>query len=110
VQTSTPPSYSNANGSDEDDENKTLPTSSVGRETEDEMRQRLLRELEAEHAVLDAELAHEIAEIPEDERQAILEAPEFSSFLDEASKIVQRALSDNYDYIRDYRIEGDGLQ
>lgn len=110
IQTSTPPAYLSAQNAEDDEDSRPQPSASVGRETEDEMRQRLLRELEAEHAALDAELAQEIADIPEEERQSILGAPEFSSFLDEASKIVQRALTDNYDYIRDYTIAGDGLK
>ena len=31
-------------------------------------------------------------------------APEFLDFVEQSSKIVQRALNDNYDYIRDYSI------
>lgn len=38
----------------------------------------------------------------------IFAAPEFSSFLEGSSRIVQRALSDGYDYIKDYTIGLDG--
>jgi len=44
------------------------------------------------------------AELSEDQRQAIYAAPDFSAFIEESTKIVQRALSDGYDYIRDYTI------
>ncbi len=44
------------------------------------------------------------AELTEEERASILAAPEFLEFVEQSSKIVQRALNDGYDYIRDYRI------
>lgn len=43
-------------------------------------------------------------EISEEERASILVAPEFLNFVEQSSKIVQRALNDNYDYTRDYRV------
>lgn len=43
-------------------------------------------------------------ELTEDERASILAAPEFLDFVEQSSKIVQRALNDGYDYIRDYTI------
>jgi dynein intermediate chain len=45
--------------------------------------------------------------LTEEERASIFTAPEFISFLEQSSKIVQRALSDGYDYIRDYTIGAD---
>lgn len=45
------------------------------------------------------------AELTEEERASILVAPEFLDFVEQSSKIVQRALNDNYDYIRDYTID-----
>jgi dynein intermediate chain len=45
-----------------------------------------------------------VIELSEDQRQAIYAAPDFSAFIEESTKIVQRALSDGYDYIRDYTI------
>jgi dynein intermediate chain len=44
------------------------------------------------------------AELTEEERASILAAPEFLDFVEQSSKIVQRALNDGYDYIRDYTI------
>ena len=43
-------------------------------------------------------------ELSEEERSSILAAPEFLEFVEQSSKIVQRALNDVYDYIRDYTI------
>jgi len=45
-----------------------------------------------------------ISELSEEERSSILAAPEFLDFVEQSSKIVQRALNDGYDYIRDYTI------
>lgn len=53
-------------------------------------------------------MADHITELSEDQRQAIYAAPDFSSFIEESTKIVQRALSDNYDYIKDYTIGIEG--
>jgi dynein intermediate chain len=111
-------------------------TGSSGRETEAEMRRRILEEIERERQALEAELRemkekeHKLAgelcdtcpprrseardreltraELSADQRQAIFAAPDFSSFIEESSRIVQRALSDGYDYIKDYTIGLDG--
>lgn len=40
----------------------------------------------------------------EEERAMIFSAPEFIDFVEQSSKILQRALSDGYDYIRDYTV------
>lgn len=80
------------------------------------------KELEEESVKLDLEIEQEIRgkvysylfhnvadfictpELSEDERAGILTAPEFLDFVEQSSKIVQRALNDGYDYIRDYTI------
>lgn len=43
-------------------------------------------------------------DLTEEERSSLLSAPEFLEFVEMSSKIVQRALNDNYDYIRDYTV------
>jgi dynein intermediate chain len=45
-----------------------------------------------------------LLELSEEERASVLTAPEFLDFVEQSSKIVQRALNDGYDYIRDYTI------
>lgn len=40
----------------------------------------------------------------EEEKMSIFSAPEFLDFVEQSTKIIQRALNDNYDYIRDYTI------
>ncbi|KZV67028.1 WD40 repeat-like protein [Peniophora sp. CONT] len=60
--------------------------------------------LEAESIALDAEIAAAIRELSDDERAHIVSAPEFLDFVEQSSKIVQRALNDGYDYITDYTL------
>lgn len=48
-----------------------------------------------------------MTELSEEERASILAAPEFLEFVEQSSKIVQRALNDGYDYIRDYTINAE---
>ena len=43
-------------------------------------------------------------ELTEEERASVFIAPEFLDFVEQSSKIVQRALNDGYDYIRDYTV------
>jgi len=79
------------------------------------------KELEEESIQLDKEIEHEIrgrdpslsfvdvhssllVELSEEERTSIITAPEFLDFVEQSSKIVQRALNDGYDYIRDYTV------
>ncbi|KAF9048239.1 WD40 repeat-like protein [Hymenopellis radicata] len=98
---------------------KSVQTMEVETETspgvDDDLRQRLLkerdaenealeRELEAESVKLDEEIEQEIREIPPEELAGILAAPELLEFVDRTTKIFHRALNDRYDYIRDYRV------
>lgn len=94
-----------------------LETNTDMKNIEEEIRQRIMREkeveaekvardkeFEEESVKLDQEIEQEIRELTEDERASIFQAPEFLDFVEQSSKIVQRALNDNYDYIRDYSI------
>ncbi|ELU43646.1 cytoplasmic dynein intermediate chain [Rhizoctonia solani AG-1 IA] len=92
--------------------------------TEEELRLKIRQEEEAEwerqraekeHELeeerkLEKEIEDEIRELTEEERASIYIAPEFLEFVEQSTKIVQRALNDGYDYIRDYTIgtEADG--
>lgn len=64
----------------------------------------LERELEEESSKLDEEIEQEIRDIPPEELAGILAAPELLEFVDRTTKIFHRALNDDYDYIRDYRV------
>ena len=44
------------------------------------------------------------AEMTEEEKINIFSAPEFLDFVEQSTKIIERALNDNYDYVRDYTI------
>jgi dynein intermediate chain len=87
----------------------------AGRETEDEMRARIVAELDEERRVLEKELKElkdktdnlQLQHLPDEQRQAIFGAADFTTFIEGSSRIVQRALSDGYDYIKDYTIGGD---
>lgn len=133
IQTSSTSMSTSTSDLESDDENSAGPSrrrirdGGNGRETEDDMRKRILEELEVERKALEQELrelkekAEDVKverksildevrdntdgiELSEDQRQAIYAAPDFSAFIEESTKIVQRALSDGYDYIRDYTI------
>ncbi|TFK51665.1 WD40 repeat-like protein [Heliocybe sulcata] len=84
---------------------------------EEEIRERILREkereleerareeeLEEESSKLDKEIEQEIRELTEEEKLSVFTSPEFLDFVEQSSKIVERALNDNYDYIRDYTV------
>jgi dynein intermediate chain, cytosolic len=47
------------------------------------------------------------AEMTEEEKASIFTVPEFLDFVEHSTKIIQRALNDNYDYVRDYTIGTD---
>ncbi|KAK8853374.1 hypothetical protein IAR55_004078 [Kwoniella newhampshirensis] len=122
MSTSTSDIDSDASGSDGETDGvtrrrkKRMDGGGSGRETEDEMRKRILQELEEERKALETELKElkekgdelRVADLSEEQRQAIFSAPDFSAFIEESSRIVQRALSDGYDYIKDYTIGIDG--
>lgn len=87
-----------------------------GRETEDELRARIVAELDEERRSLERELKElkektdslQLQVLPDDQRQAIFAAPDFNAFIEGSARIVQRALSDGYDYIKDYTIGVEG--
>ncbi|KZT55832.1 WD40 repeat-like protein [Calocera cornea HHB12733] len=103
--------------------NKEIQTADLDSEdeqpSEEEIRTRIHREQEAERVAakeremeeesirMEQELEEEIRDLTEDERQGILQDPNFIDFVDQSSKIVQRALQDRYDYTRDYRISSE---
>lgn len=88
----------------------------AGKETADDMRARITAELEDERRKLDREIEEEKAHAAREIEQlrlggldapalsSVLASPPFLDFLSSSSKIVQRALSDSYDYLRDYTV------
>ena len=45
-----------------------------------------------------------LSELNEEERVSLFAATDFQDFMDRSSKIIERALNDEYDYIRDYTL------
>lgn len=95
-----------------EDESSTPPNA------EEELRERISREreeaerlrdeqIEAESIQLEREIEQEIRELDEDEKYNIFSAPEFQDFIEQSTKIVQRALNYSYDYTRDYTLGTD---
>ncbi|GAA5895472.1 dynein intermediate chain [Sporobolomyces salmoneus] len=103
----------------ENDEGDDTTSGGAGRETSDELRARIISELEQERLQLDREIAEEkrLAQLAYDETlkkglsrpelETIFASPGFSEFLEDSTKVVQRALSESYDYLRDYTIVDD---
>ncbi|KLO17967.1 WD40 repeat-like protein [Schizopora paradoxa] len=73
------------------------------KESEEERQAREQEEAE-EHAALEKQLEKEIRELNEEERVSLFAANDFQDFMDRSSKIIERALNDDYDYIRDYTL------
>ncbi|KAM0786424.1 hypothetical protein ACM66B_001888 [Microbotryomycetes sp. NB124-2] len=91
----------------------------VGSESAEQLRARILAELEEERKQLDAEIAEERRKtqellererargLPEAELTSVLASTPFLDFVSQSTKVVQRALADSYDYLRDYSIVAD---
>lgn len=83
--------------------------------TEAEIRARILKEIEMQKEIDRLEAAQRVKDeerrrdeaLPSKDLDNILSSAEFQSFLDNSSKFVERALNDDYDYLRDYTI-GEG--
>ncbi|KAI9307248.1 WD40-repeat-containing domain protein [Cunninghamella echinulata] len=83
--------------------------------SEEEIRQQILDEIELKEKQKQAQLeeerkraeqekADEYQDLTEDERKLILAAPEFLDFVDNSSKVVERALNEKYDFMKDYTL------
>lgn len=56
---------------------------------------------------LEQEIEEELRELSSEELNAIFGTTDFTDFVEQSSKIVERALTDSYDYLKDYRILDD---
>ncbi|CAO3609534.1 unnamed protein product [Cunninghamella blakesleeana] len=83
--------------------------------SEEEIRQQIMEEIELKEKQRQAQLeeerkraeqekADEHQDLTEDERKLILAAPEFLDFVDNSSKVVERALNEKYDFMKDYTL------
>jgi dynein intermediate chain len=96
-----------------------LPTHEHPSAIEAEIRAKVAQEQEAERLrkdeeafkrqeeELEREIEEGLRELTGEELNAIFGASEFASFVEKSSKIVERALTDNYDYLKDYTIPDD---
>lgn len=99
--------------SDADEEEKLSAKTPIA--TEAEIRARILKEIEVQKEIDRLEAQEQAREaqrrrdeaLPAKELDGIFQSAEFQVFLDTSSKFVERALNDDYDYLRDYTI-GDG--
>ena len=46
----------------------------------------------------------QLKDISEDDRKKIISSNEFIEFVDFSTKVIERALNENYDYMKDYSI------
>ncbi|KAK0541359.1 hypothetical protein OC835_000220 [Tilletia horrida] len=67
-------------------------------------------ELEArkEEERLEKEIEEELRQLTAEELRSIYGATEFTDFVEHSSKIVERALADSYDFLKDYTVAGLG--
>lgn len=83
--------------------------------TEDEIREQIKQELaqeeqlrqellEAERQAAEETAPQEIPELTEDERKAIVQSTDFVEFIEHSSKFVERAMSEKYDFMKDYTL------
>ncbi|KAG0261721.1 hypothetical protein BG011_000748 [Mortierella polycephala] len=83
--------------------------------SEEEIRQQIKEEfakeeqlrleiMEAERLENEATVPQEFPELTDEERKGILQSAEFVEFMDHSSKILERAMSEKYDFMKDYTL------
>ncbi|KAI9022707.1 WD40-repeat-containing domain protein [Phycomyces nitens] len=83
--------------------------------SEEEIRRQIVEEFEQEEKQRQAaieeekkraeqEKSEEFRDLTEEERKMILSTPEFLDFVDTSSKVVERALNEKYDFMKDYTL------
>jgi dynein intermediate chain len=88
-----------------------------GRERDDEIRQKIRKEIEEElqAAELDAnaasttqaaQLRYPLRSLDNDELKAVTSSDEFLDFVERSSKVIERALDEDYDVLADYELGG----
>ncbi|KAF9927491.1 hypothetical protein BGZ65_006742 [Modicella reniformis] len=68
---------------------------------EEQLRQEIL---EAERQASTASVPEEIPELTDEERRALLQSTELAEFIEYSPKIVERAMSEKYDFMKDYTL------
>ncbi|KAF9153175.1 hypothetical protein BG015_003923 [Linnemannia schmuckeri] len=83
--------------------------------TEEELREQIKEEfakeeqlrlelLEAERLENEAVVPQEAPELTDEERKSIVQSAEFVEFIDHSSKILERAMTEKYDFMKDYTL------
>lgn len=105
--------------SDEEEERDGMASSKITASAEEAIRNKILKEQEIERLrqeeesirlqeqQLEKEIEEEMRELSAEELSAIFGASEFTEFVEHSSKIVERALTDSYDYMKDYTLLDD---
>jgi dynein intermediate chain, cytosolic len=104
------------NVGDSDEEGNDAKVASISQAAEQAIRNKVLQEQEQERLKreeealklqeeqLEREIEQGLRELSAEELEAIYGATEFVNFVEQSSKIVERALTDNYDYLKDYTL------
>lgn len=89
------------------------------REKDEEIRESLRKEIEAElqatneegdeeDALKSAQLRYPLRTLTSDELNAVTSSDDFLDFVDKSSKVIERALDEEYDVLADYALGGAG--
>ncbi|QKX54045.1 uncharacterized protein TRUGW13939_01128 [Talaromyces rugulosus] len=85
------------------------------RERDDEIRERLRKEIEEEiqesqqlsgNAAQSAQVRYPLRTLNDDELNAVTSSDDFLDFVDKSSKVIERALDEEYDILADYELGG----
>ncbi|OJI97774.1 hypothetical protein ASPVEDRAFT_184892 [Aspergillus versicolor CBS 583.65] len=92
------------------------PSSKKQRERDDEIRQKLRKEIEEElqateesaqnDASADASLRYPLRKLDDDELKAVTSSEDFLDFVERSAKVIERALDEEYDVLADYELGG----
>ncbi|BCS21341.1 putative dynein intermediate chain [Aspergillus puulaauensis] len=92
------------------------PSSKKQREHDDEIRQKLRKEIEEElqateesaqnDASGDASLRYPLRKLDDDELKAVTSSEDFLDFVERSAKVIERALDEEYDVLADYELGG----
>ncbi|KAH8701075.1 putative dynein intermediate chain [Talaromyces proteolyticus] len=86
-----------------------------GRERDDEIRERLRREIEEEiqasqqvngDAAASTQVRYPLRTLNDDELNAVTSSGDFLDFVEKSSKVIERALDEEYDILADYELGG----
>ncbi|KAG0340071.1 hypothetical protein BG004_006569 [Podila humilis] len=87
------------------------PQGPTEQELREKIREELVKEeqlrleiLEAERLEAEAATPQEAPELTDEERKAILQSADFVEFMEHSSKILERAMSEKYDFMKDYTL------